>query len=300
MQQFTVATDGSGDFTGVQEAINAVRVHWQEETVIYIKNGVYREKIVVPDNNNWISLIGESQEGTIITNNEHARMIGADGKEIGTFKTSVLTAGGDDFRLENLTIQNTAGVGDGIGQALALYLSGDRAVLNKVRLLSYQDTLYTCKGRHYFNNCYIAGHVDFIFGGATAVFDECEIHSLRKGYITAASTEEQTACGYVFLNCKLTGAADHSTVFLGRPWRPYAHTVFINTWMGAHIKPEGWENWRNPDNERTARYAEYGSTGPGANQSSRVGWSRQLTAAEVEKLTVPYILAGADGWNPQA
>ncbi|MFD0680856.1 MULTISPECIES: pectinesterase family protein [unclassified Paenibacillus] len=298
MRQLTVALDGSGDFNCVQEAIDAVRVHWQSDTRILIKNGVYREKIIIPDNKTRIWLVGESRDGTLLSNNEYARIVGTDGKEIGTFQTPVLTMAGDDCRLENLTVQNTAGYGHEIGQALALYIAGDRVNVHNVSLLGNQDTLYTCKGRNYFRGCYIEGHIDFIFGSATVVFDECEIHSLRDGYITAASTEHYRPYGYVFLKCRLTGAADNGTVFLGRPWRPHAHTAFINTWMGAHIHAEGWDHWDDPNNESTVRYYEYGSTGPGANQFSRVGWSKLLTQEEAEQMTPAHILAGIDGWNP--
>ncbi|MEI7027924.1 pectinesterase family protein [Paenibacillus sp. y28] len=298
MQQFTVAQDGSGDFTTIQAAIDTVRVHWQVPSVIHIKNGVYREKITIPDNKTLIHLIGESVDGTILTYHQHANMIGVEGQPLGTFRTAVVSALGDDFRMERLTVHNTAGVGEGIGQAVALYLAGDRAVINNVRLLSYQDTLYTCKGRHYFTNCYIEGHVDYIFGEATAVFRQCELHSLRGGYITAACTAERTPVGYVFIDCRLTAASEDLDVYLGRPWRPHAHTVFIHTWMGAHIHPEGWDNWRDPNNEQTVRYGEFGSTGPGGNTGARVSWSRQLTAEEAGHLTPERILAGVDGWNP--
>ncbi|MDF2962690.1 MAG: pectinesterase [Paenibacillus sp.] len=299
MRQLTVAADGSGDFTGVQAAIDAVRVHWQDDTRIFIKNGVYHEKIVIPDNKTRIWLVGESREGTVLTNGEYAKITGPDGNEIGTFLTPVLTMAGDDCRLENLTVQNTAGYGPEIGQALALYSAGDRLIVRNVRLLGNQDTLYTCKGRQYFHRCYIEGHVDFIFGGATAVFEECEIHSLREGFITAASTESYQPYGYVFLKCRLTGSTAAGSVFLGRPWRPFAHTVFIHTWMGPHIHVEGWDNWREPNNELTARYSEYGSTGPGAGQTGRAGWARLLTPEEAGQMTAKYVLAGADEWNPE-
>jgi pectinesterase len=299
MRELTVAADGTGDYTTVQAAVDAVRVHWLEDTRIFIKDGVYKEKIVIPDNKSRIHLVGESREGAVLINGLYAKITGGDGNEIGTFQTPVVMLAGDDCRLENLTVRNNAGFGPEIGQALALCLAGDRAVVRNVSLSGNQDTLYTCKGRHYFHDCYIEGHVDFIFGAATAVFEQCEIHSLRKGYITAASTEPYRPYGYVFLSCRLTGSADAGTVFLGRPWRPYAHTVFINTWMGPHICKPGWDNWRDPANERTVRYAEYESTGPGADPASRVRWSRQLAREQAEKLTANRILAGSDGWNPE-
>lgn len=299
MRHITVSQDGSGDFTGIQEAIDAVRVLPLEPVTIYVKNGTYREKLLIPDNKPDIALIGESREGTVIAYGDYARMTGPDGKEIGTFRTAVLKVEADDFRMENLTVQNTAGYGPEIAQAVALYASGDRQVYRSVRLLGNQDTLYTSRGRHYFADCHIEGHVDFIFGSAAACFESCEIRSLRGGYITAASTPRGAEFGYVFLNCRLTGAQEEESVYLGRPWRAWAHTVFINTWMGPHIYSAGWDNWDNPDNESTARYAEYGSTGPGARDAAvRAGWARVLTEAEALRLDARRVLAGHDGWDP--
>ncbi|MBD0379532.1 pectinesterase family protein [Paenibacillus sedimenti] len=299
MRRITVSQDGSGDFTSVQDAIDAVRVLPLEPVTIYIKNGTYREKIIVPDNKPDISLIGESREGTVLAFSDYAEMVGSDGKKLGTFGTAVLKVEADDFRMENLTVQNTAGFGPAIGQAVALYTSGDRHVYRNVRLLGNQDTLYTSRGRQYFADCYIEGHVDYIFGSATVLFESCEIHSLRQGYITAASTPKDTAIGYVFLNCRLTGAQTEESVYLGRPWRAWAHTVFINTWMGPHIHSAGWDNWGNPDNESTSRYAEYGSTGPGARAEARVQWARVLSEKEAPVPDVKRVLAGPDDWNPQ-
>lgn len=297
--KMVVAKDGSGDFTTIQDAIEAMRVLPLEPVTIYVKNGVYEEKVVVPDNKWDLTLIGESKEGTVITYADHAAMRDERGNKIGTFRTPTFTVLADNFRMENMTLVNAAGYGEGVGQALALYASGDKLVFKNCRFLGNQDTIYTSKGRQYFVDCYIEGHVDFIFGSATAVFQNCEIHSLRRGYITAASTPKDVEFGYVFFDCKLTGVADEGSVYLGRPWRPYGHTIFVRTWMGPHIHPEGWHNWRNPDNERTARYAEYGSTGPGANPDARVPWSRQLTEEEVKELTLERIFRGSNNWVPE-
>ena len=226
------------------------------------------------------------------------------------FNPGVVIAG-DDFSAERITFQNTSG---DHGQALALRVDGDRAIFKDCRILGWQDTLMINHGRDYFTNCYVAGRVDFIYGSATAVFDRCEIHSRNGGHITAASTPRDNLFGFVFINCKLTGdpqpwvssqgipATTNSLpkADLGRPWRPYASVTYLNCEMGDHIKPEGWNNWRNPDNEKTARYAEYHSTGPGANPDARVKWSRQLTGSEAASCTVETILRGADGWNPAA
>jgi pectinesterase len=163
-------------------------------------------------------------------------------------------------------------------------VNADRARFLKCRFLGWQDTLYANGGRQHYKDCYIEGHVDFIFGNATALFEDCEIHSKGQGYVTAQSRLADTpATGYVFRHCRLTGSNTGNGVYLGRPWRPYARVVYIDCWLGEHIRPQGWDNWRNPENEKTAWFAEYHSTGPGANAGSRVGWSKQLTAREAEE-----------------
>lgn len=298
MPKIVVARDGSGDYSTIQEAVDAVRVHMEEPHVICIRKGVYKERVTVPENKPNIRFVGENAAETVLTFDLYAEMKRPDGKKLGTFGTPVLTVAADRFRAEHLTVQNTAGYGPSIGQAVAVSVSGDQVVFANCRLLGNQDTLYTAKGRHYFRDCYIEGHVDFIFGAATAVFDRCEIASLRDGYIVAPSTTEDTRFGYVFLNCRLTGPAKPGTVFLGRPWRPYGHTVFVNTWMGPHIRPEGWDNWRNPANEKTARFAEYASTGPGAQPEKRAGWAKLLDEAEAAELRLSRIFAGTDAWTP--
>ncbi|MCT8139614.1 pectin esterase [Anaerobacillus sp. CMMVII] len=295
MLQLTVALDGSGDFQKVQDAINQVRVHPLEPVLIYIKNGRYHERLIIPDNKPNITLRGESKDHTIISDGTYAEMVDANIQKLGTFKTAVVHIQADEINVENLTIENTAGYGPEIGQALALYVSGDRCTYKNIRLLANQDTLYTAKGRHYFTHCYIEGHVDFIFGSATAIFDQCEIHSLRKGYITAASTPKEVNFGFVFLECKLTGSADEDSVYLGRPWRPDASTIFIRTWMGPHIKKVGWDNWRDEANEKTARYAEYQSFGPGASEHTRVHWSAILT----EEISLEHVFKGENNWLPR-
>ncbi|WP_248926894.1 pectinesterase family protein [Paenibacillus hamazuiensis] len=297
MRRRIVAKDGSGDFTSIQAAVDDVRVHQEELQEIFIKNGLYEERVIVPDNKPMIRFVGESREHTIISYGLYAKMKAADGRELGTFGTAVFTVAADDVRVENVTIRNTAGYGEAIGQAVAVYASGDRLVFDGCRMLGNQDTLYTAKGRQYYKSCFIEGHVDFIFGAATAVFEECEISSLRGGYIAAPSTTEHTEYGYIFRGCRLTGPAAEQTVFLARPWRPFGQTVFIDTWMDAHIKAEGWDNWRNPDNERTARFAEYGSSGPGGGMERRAGWAKRLTDEEAAALTAERIFGAADFWK---
>lgn len=291
-----VDQSGNGEFTTVQEALLKVPRNTDEPVTIYIKKGVYDEKLYVFRPN--IRLIGESLEETIITHNDNADSIGPTGQKMGTKGSATVTITANGFYAENLTFQNT----NPVLQAVALYVESDKAIFNRVRIIGDQDTLYANGGRQYYKDSYIEGTTDFIFGAATAVFDNCVIHSKKESYITAASTPEDREYGYVFRNCKLTVASSgvrDGSVYLGRPWRHHANVIFYNTEMGPHIKPEGWHNWDDPTKEATARYAEYGSTGPGANPDARVSWSRQLTDEEAAKLTLPNILGGNDGWDAE-
>ncbi len=184
-----------------------------------------------------------------------------------------------------------------MAQALALRADGDRLVFRHCRFLGWQDTILANRGRHYFEDCYIEGHVDFIFGAATAYFNRCDIRVKQDGYITAASTPKEQPFGFVFADCRISGPGGVKT-YLGRPWRDFARTIFLRTAMSAAVRPEGWHNWSKPQAERTAFYAEYGSTGPGAGAATRVPWAHLLTAAEAAALTPAQVLGGADGWNP--
>jgi pectinesterase len=198
-----------------------------------------------------------------------------------------------------LTIENASGR---VGQAVALHVEGDRCIVKNCNLLGNQDTLYaaTENSRQYYKDCFIQGTTDFIFGEATAVFDHCVIKNLSDSYITAPSTTPRQQFGFVFFDCKLIADSSVKKVHLGRPWRPYARSVYIHTEMGAHITPVGWDNWRNPDNEKTAYFAEYKSTGAGANEAGRAIWSHQLTSAEIKTYTIKNILSGKDSWNVEA
>ena len=296
---FTVSQDGSGDFKTIQEAVNAVRDLSQQQVTIHIRNGVYREKLVVPSWKTKVYLLGESKEGTIITNSDFSGKPYAGTDFTGRDKYSTYTSytvlvQGNDFRAENLTIENAAGP---VGQAVALHVEGDRTIVKNCRLLGHQDTLYTAteNSRQLYLNCYIEGTTDFIFGEATAVFLNCVIKNLKDSFITAASTTPRQKYGYVFINCKLIADPAAEKVYLGRPWRPYAKTVFINTDMGSHIRPEGWDNWRNPENEKTVVYAEHNSKGAGANTKSRVKWSGQLSKEEAKQYTLENIFGD---WKP--
>lgn len=295
----TVSPNGDGQFKSIQDAVMAAPQGVPSATrpwVIHVKPGVYKELIYVQQERRYIHLEGEDATKTIITCNLNANLIGFDGKPIGTFRTPTAQIDGDGFEAENITFENSAGP---VGQALALRVDGDRVAFRNCRFLGWQDTVFLNRGRQYFENCYITGHVDFIFGGATAFFERCHIHVLKDGYITAASTPEEHRYGFVFASGKITGEPNVKT-YLGRPWRGFAHTVFLNTQMSEVVRPEGWHNWTGPDREKTARYSEAGSTGAGAVSAARVPWARKLSEAEINVLTSENILAGTDGWNPKA
>lgn len=292
---FTVAQDGSGDFRTIQEAINAVRDLSQQRVTIHIRKGVYREKLVIPSWKTMITLEGESRDSTIISYADYSGKPYPGGRDafgkdkFTTYTSYAVLVEGNDFSAKDLTIENTAGR---VGQAVALHVEGDRCVISNCRLLGNQDTLYagTEGSRQYYTHCFIEGTTDFIFGEATAVFDHCVIRSLINSYITAAATTPRQTFGFVFLDCRLIADTAAKKVFLGRPWRPYARTIYIRTEMGGHIVPAGWDNWRNPENEKTAFYAEYRCTGPGAAAGGRVAWSRQLSDSEVRVYTLENIL----------
>lgn len=291
-----VAADGSAQFRSIQEAISVAphRTNHEARWTIFVKAGTYRERVYVQRERGYITLIGEDAARTILVYGQHANMTGPDGKPLGTFRTPTLQVDGDGFEVHDLTIANDAGP---VGQALALRADGDRLVFRRCRFLGWQDTLLVNRGRHYFEDCYVEGHVDFIFGGATVFFSRCEIHSLQDGYITAASTPEGAAHGFVFADGRITGAPGVKT-FLGRPWRPFARTIWLRTEMSANVRPEGWDNWNKPDAGRTTFYAEFGSLGPGASPDTRVRWAKPLTAADVAALTPGAVLGGSDNWNP--
>lgn len=285
--RMVVAQNGSGDFTTIQSAIDAVKAFPDKRITIFIKNGIYREKIRIPPWNNLLSLIGEDAEKTIITWNDYFDKIGRGRNS--TFYTYTFLVEADDFFAENLTIENAAGE---VGQAVALHVEGDRCVFNNCRLKGNQDTVFLNgeKSRHYFINCTIEGTTDFIFGQATAVFYKCTILSKSDSYITAASTTQGKQFGFVFIDCDVTAKEGITRVFLGRPWRNYAKTVFMNCSLGKHIRPEGWENWNKTEAESTSFYAEYKNTGEGAKTDSRVNWSHQLTDLEAQNYTIKNIL----------
>ena len=294
--ELTVAADGSAPFKTVQEAVMAIPAgSLLSPVIIRIKPGIYKELIYVQREKRFFHLVGEDAARTILTFDLYAGIEGRDGKPIGTFRTPSTVIDADDFTAENITFENSAGPK---GQALAMRVDGDRAVFRNCRFLGWQDTLFINRGRHYFEDCYITGHVDFIFGGATAFFERCHLHCRGSGYITAASTPDNQAFGFVFSNCKITGESPDVKTYLGRPWRDFSSVIFLATEMADVVRPAGWHNWDKPEREKTSRYAEFNNSGAGARAPARVKWSRQLTRAEAQAVTVKRVLAGNDGWNP--
>jgi pectinesterase len=301
-----VTPDASADTVTLQAALTKVPANNTNYFKILIEPGTYRGQFIVPKGLNYVLLVGENPTNTILTYPFNVNE--APTGETYQFNPGLAVAG-NDFAAENLTIQNTSG---DHGQALALRVDGDREAFDNCHILGWQDTLMMNNGRDYFTNCYAAGRVDFIYGSATAVFDHCEIHSRNGGHLTAASTPQDQPFGFVFLKCNLTGdpnpwvgpqgapvnAHAHSMADLGRPWRPYASVAYINCKMDKSINPLGWNDWGNTNNQKTARYVEYHSTGDGANPAARVKWSEQLTDEDVGKFNVQNILGGSDQWHP--
>lgn len=289
-----VAKDGSGDFFTVQDAINAVPDYRKNSrTTILVKEGTYKEKVIIPSCKNAISLIGKGN--VKISFDDYASKPNIFGEEKGTSGSSSCYIYAPDFYAENITFENSSGP---VGQAVACFVSADRAYFKKCRFLGFQDTLYTYgKGcRQYYDECYIEGTVDFIFGWSVAVFNRCHIHSVGNGYLTAPSTDKGQKYGYAFYDCDITANDGVEKVYLSRPWRPYAKAVFIRCNMGRHILPEGWNNWRKVENEKTVFYAEYQSKGEGAAPKKRAAYSKQLKS--LDGYSMEEVLSGSDGWNP--
>lgn len=296
-----VARDGTGDFRNIDEAIDVCRAFMEYHKVIYVKKGTYKEKLIIPSYLTNIEICGEDKENTIITYDDHANIMYANlpgNHKLGTFRTYTLKIEGNDITLKNITIENNA---PKLGQAVALHTEGDRLRFINCRFLGNQDTVYTGveNTRLYFNGCYIEGTVDFIFGPSTAWFEDCTIVNKSDAYVTAASTPAGQPYGYIFNNCKVLAAPGVTKCYLGRPWRPYAYTLFMNCELGRHIRPEGWHNWRNTENEKTARYMEYNNHGEGAGTDGRCAWTKQLTKKEAAKITPAAVFSQNTAWNPE-
>ncbi|HEY0307637.1 MAG TPA: pectinesterase family protein [Acidobacteriaceae bacterium] len=335
--QATVAADGSGKFTTVQAAVDALP---ETGGLITIMPGTYREKVTVLKKNVHLAGLGKRPQDVLLVFDANAGSWG------GTGKTATLTAAGDGFEMRNMTVQNDWSIrnpkfdpnhNEG-AQAVALMLRGDKDVVEHVRLLGAQDTLYAGGGGHcvaqtpswnanttakqaagdktpplqssgacravrqLFRDCYIEGHIDFIFGDASAVFENCEIHGIanEKVWLTAQSKDTPDRQSvYIFDHCKVTADAGVGALYLGRPWRRYGTVVFLNTELNAKVEPAGWDDWvHTPGSITTAYFAEYNSTGIGANAAAREKYSHQLTDAEAKQFAPEKILAGQDGWKP--
>lgn len=293
-----VARDGTAEFRNIDDAIEVCRAFMEYHKVIFVKKGTYKEKLIVPSWLTNIEICGEDRDNTIITYDDHANVFipGTD-RKMGTFRTYTVRVDGNDITFRNITIENNAAR---LGQAVALHTQGDRLTFVNCRILGNQDTVYTggINTRLYFKDCHIEGTTDFIFGPSTAWFENCTILSRTDSYITAASTPQNVEYGYVFNRCKIVAAEGVSKVYLGRPWRPYAHTLFMNCQLGKHIQPVGWHNWSNTQNETTARYCEYDNHGEGAATKERAAWTRQLTRKEAAKVTLENVFRQNGGWIP--
>ncbi len=305
-----VAKDGSGDYFTVQEAINAIPDYNKDTLTILLQPGRYYEKLIVPESKEHIRLIAKTEGECIITYDDYASKPNAFGKGKGTSGSSSVYIYAPDFEAVGITFENTASCEQwkkdrgGVGQAVAVLVKGDRAVFRRCRFLGHQDTLYafgqkySSQSRQYYEDCYIEGTVDYIFGWATAVFNRCHMHCLSSGHVTAAATPEGQEFGYVFHNCEVT-AEDGVRYDLGRPWRPYAHVVYLNCDLGEGLRDAGWDNWGNKDNEKTAYYAEYRTKGYGKKSvKQRAPWTHQLTKKEAQKYDIANVLKGNDGWCP--
>lgn len=283
-----VAADGSGQYRTVQAALNTLSNSNTTPTQIRIKPGTYREKLTITKP--LVTLCGETGKttSTILTYNNGASTLKADGTAIGTSGSASVTLKANDVSMENITIENSFGVGS---QAVALLAQGQRLQFRNCRLLGNQDTLYTHSGTQYYRNCHIQGTVDFIFGAATAVFDNNTMHSVGGGSaLTAPSTEQTVPFGLVFLGGKVTAASSVSkgSVALGRNWRPYGAAAYIRTELGQHISAVGWVKM-SENTLDTARFSEYLTTGAGANPSARAPQSKQLSAAQAATYTISNI-----------
>ncbi len=278
--QMTVSKTGKADFTQIQDALNAIPAGNQLPVVIHVKKGVYREVVTVDASKKNIHLKGEDAEHTIIIFNNHAGTKLPNGDTLNTWTCASVFVYADGFTATDITFANDAGFT--AGQAVAIRVEGNRCAFRNCRFIGNQDVLFLSGSgvKHYFENCYIEGTTDFIFGAATAFFNRCHIHSKKNSHVTAASTNSIIPYGFVFESCKLTADSNLNKVSLGRPWSPTASVTYLNCWMDQHIIPEGWNNWRNPANESTARFAEFNSTGPGGKKDQRFSWTKQLTTAD--------------------
>jgi len=276
-----VASDGTGDFTSVQDAINAAPDNGTKSTVIFIKNGLYHEKIIVPNEKPHLTFIGEDVDSTILSYDDRSVYT----VELNTFTSHSVRVDASDTKFYNLTIQNPARG----SQAVALHGNGDRQMFVHCRILGWQDTYYSdMRSRNYFKDCYIEGATDFIFGFGIVVFDSCQINCLGH-YVTAAATPEQYNFGMVFTDCYFTADPDLKQFSLGRPWFDYARTVLLHCYESEKLSPEGWGQWGG--REKTCFYREYDCYGPGSDTTRRVYFGKQLSDEEAMQYTLNNIFS---------
>ena len=331
----TNIVDGT-HFNTVTAALDAVRKNSSGTCVVRLADGVYREKVVVSTACRGLKIVAEERGKAVISWDDYAARPGPDGAELGTFRSYTMRIDADDFEMDGVTVVNTASDsnvaagGRGVGQAVALHVLGDRCTFRNCTIRSYQDTLYLTQkqfidssirrlidsegetkdkrrvSRQYFERCRIEGACDFIFGHSTALFNDCDLYLRQRGYVTAAATPEGQPFGFVFVNCRITGNRGEKPSMLGRPWREFAQTVFVDCEMDESIAPEGWRTWRPGDGrDKTVYYADFGTTGKGANNSKRVSWSHTdetdkesyFSGREVNDILVD-LLKGPDGWSP--
>lgn len=318
-----VSQDGNGDCRSIQEAIDLVPDYSHDRiTTIRVKAGTYYGQVTVPPGKQRIRIIGEGAERTVITYDKYAEKLWPDSDmKIGTSGSATMYIHANHVTLENITVENSAGEGKTIGQAVALFTDGDFIFVHRCRLIGHQDTLYTFGRygenggikRNYYLDCYIEGTTDFIFGPSICLFENCTIHSLKNSYVTAASTLQGQKYGYVFLGCTLTADPKVTKCYLGRPWGAYAKTVFIDCKLGSHILPAGWHDWEKPgkpDTKKNSFYAEYNCSGPGAVgrlstaaavKAGRVKWAHQLTSRQAAEYTFDKVMHQDNDkkiWNP--
>jgi len=309
-----VAVDGTGDYYSIQRAIDVAPAGG---AVISVGPGIYHEVLTISKPH--IVLRGPYDDASM-TQVVADKSSGTAGGTLNSATVNVLAA---DFLAQNISFVNDFNrthpqLPQG-SQAVALLVRADRAIFENVHILGNQDTLYagvgdcsengavrTCPlARQYFDRCLIEGNVDFIFGDGKTVFDHCIIRSNQhfEGFITAQSKSYAAQdSGFVFRDCRLVASPGVENVYLGRPWRPYATVVFLNTWMDTHIVPAGWREWHPGETDYlpTASYVEYQSSGPGANELLREPHSTQLSGPQVERFEAQDFLRGADGWDPIA
>jgi pectinesterase len=308
----TVSKDGSGDFISVQEAVDSIT---SDSETIFIKNGIYKERVEITRDN--ITIIGEDVENTIITMDCGAFMTMEDGSKCGTFRSYTFFIFADNFSAYNITFENSAGFGKEVGQAIALYAEGDRLTFKNCRILGHQDTLFTgplpltekqpggfvgptefaprVAGHQLYEDCFISGEVDFIFGSAICYFKNCELYALNRNeevnaYYTAPSTYENQQYGYVFESCNFTGNCPDRSVYISRPWRIHAKTVLLNCRLSSQIIETGYHDWNKPESHDTCYYAEYNCTGDGYLPDKRPGYIHQLSSEEAAGYTKERVL----------